>query len=139
LGTNANAIEPGKRMLSSMTPTIVLKDNKPFLILGSPGGSMIITTVLQVIMNCIDFNMNIQEAVAAPRIHHQWMPDKIYFEKFAINKDAMENLVKMGYDFSDMNDLIKIIGLVHGIMIDQINHIIYGTYDLRANGSAEGF
>jgi gamma-glutamyltranspeptidase/glutathione hydrolase len=139
LGTNANAIEPGKRMLSSMTPTIVLKDNKPFLILGSPGGSMIITTVLQVIMNCIDFNMNIQEAVAAPRIHHQWMPDKIYFEKFAINKDAMENLVKMGYDFSDMNDLIKIIGLVHGIMIDQINHIIYGASDLRANGSAEGF
>jgi gamma-glutamyltranspeptidase/glutathione hydrolase len=139
LGTNANAIEPGKRMLSSMTPTIVLKDNKPFLILGSPGGSMIITTVLQVIMNCIDFNMNIQEAVAAPRIHHQWMPDKIYFEKFAINKDAMENLVKMGYDFSDMNDLIKIIGLVYVIMIDQINHIIYGASDLRANGSAEGF
>jgi gamma-glutamyltranspeptidase/glutathione hydrolase len=90
-------------------------------------------------MNCIDFNMNIQEAVVAPRIHHQWMPDKIYFEKFAINKDAMDNLVKMGYDFSDMNDLIKTIGLVNGIMIDQNNHVIYGASDSRANGSAEGF
>ena len=139
LGTDANAIEPGKRMLSSMTPTIVLKDDKPFLILGSPGGSMIITTVLQVLMNCIDFNMNIQEAVDVPRIHHQWMPDKIYFEKFAINKDAMENLIKMGYDFSDMTDRIITIGLVNGIMIDQNNHIIYGTSDSRGNGSAEGF
>ncbi|MCH8032841.1 MAG: gamma-glutamyltransferase [Bacteroidetes bacterium] len=139
LGTDANAIEPGKRMLSSMTPTIVLKDNKPYLILGSPGGSMIITTVLQVLMNCIDFNMNIQEAVDMPRIHHQWMPDKIYFEKFAINKDAMENLVKMGYDFSDMNDRITTIGLVQGIMIDQNNKIIYGASDSRGNGSAEGF
>jgi len=139
LGTDANAIEPGKRMLSSMTPTIVLKDDKPYLILGSPGGSMIITTVLQVIMNCIDFNMNIQEAVDVPRIHHQWMPDKIYFEKFAINKDTMENLVKMGYDFSDISERIKTIGLVHGIMIDQNNKIIYGASDSRANGSAEGF
>ena len=139
LGTDANAIEPGKRMLSSMTPTIVLQDDKPFIILGSPGGSMIITTVLQVLMNCIDFNMNIQEAVNVPRIHHQWMPDKIYFEKFAINKDAMKNLVKMGYDFSDMNDRIKTIGLVNGIMIDQNNHIIYSASDSRANGSAEGF
>ena len=139
LGTDANAIEPGKRMLSSMTPTIVLKDDKPFIILGSPGGSMIITTVLQVLMNCIDFNMNIQEAINAPRIHHQWQPDKIFFEKFAINKDAMDNLVNMGYDFSDMNDRIKTIGLVHGIMIDQNNQIIYGASDSRANGSAEGF
>jgi gamma-glutamyltranspeptidase/glutathione hydrolase len=139
LGTNANAIEPGKRMLSSMTPTIVLKDDNPFIILGSPGGSMIITTVLQVLMNCIDFNMNIQEAVDVPRIHHQWMPDKIYFEKFAINKDAMENLIEMGYDFSDLSDRIKIIGLVQGIMIDQNNHTIYGASDSRANGSAEGF
>ena len=139
LGTDANAIEPGKRMLSSMTPTIVLQDDNPFIILGSPGGSMIITTVLQVLINCIDFNMNIQEAVNVPRIHHQWMPDKIYFEKFAINKDAMENLIKMGYDFSDMDDRIKTIGLVQGIMIDQNNHIICGASDSRANGSAEGF
>jgi len=100
---------------------------------------MIITTVLQVLMNCIDFNMNIQEAINAPRIHHQWMPDEIYFESFAINKDAMENLVKKGYDFSDMNDRIKTIGLVHGIMIDQNNQIIYGASDSRGNGSAVGF
>jgi len=97
LGSKANSIEPGKRMLSSMTPTIVLKDNKPFILVGSPGGSTIITVVLQVILNIIDFNMNIQEAVNAPRIHHQWFPDKVYVEKFSLNKDSENNLRKMGY------------------------------------------
>jgi gamma-glutamyltranspeptidase / glutathione hydrolase len=139
LGTDANAIEPGKRMLSSMTPTIVLKDDKPYIIVGSPGGSMIITTVLQVLMNCIDFNMNIREAVDAPRFHHQWMPDTLYFERYAINKDVVENLIKMGYNFSDLNEHIKTIGLVQGIMIDQDEQIIYGASDSRGNGSAEGF
>ncbi|HSR18990.1 MAG TPA: gamma-glutamyltransferase, partial [Ignavibacteriaceae bacterium] len=81
LGNEANSVQPGKRMLSSMTPTIVLKDDKPFLIAGSPGGSTIITAVLQVIMNVIDFGMDMQEAINAPRIHHQWFPDKIEYEK----------------------------------------------------------
>jgi gamma-glutamyltranspeptidase/glutathione hydrolase len=80
IGGTANAIEPHKRMLSSMSPTIVLKDKKPFLITGSPGGSRIITSVLQVILNVIDHEMNIQEAVNATRVHHQWLPDNIFIE-----------------------------------------------------------
>ena len=85
LGTEANSIQPEKRMLSSMTPTIILKDAKPFIIIGSPGGSQIITTVLQVVLNCIDFDMNIREAIEAPRIHHQWMPDSFYYEQGALH------------------------------------------------------
>ncbi len=87
LGTEANSIQPEKRMLSSMTPTIILKDREPFIIIGSPGGSQIITTVLQVVLNCIDFNMNILEAIEAPRIHHQWMPDSIFYETGALSPE----------------------------------------------------
>ena len=77
---NANLPGPGKRPLSSMTPTIVLKDGKPFLVTGSPGGSRIISAVLQVIVNVIDFHMPIDEAVTAPRLHHQWQPDEVFAE-----------------------------------------------------------
>src|SRR5204863_1632971 len=80
VGAEANAPAPGKRPLSSMTPTIVLKDGKPFVVTGSPGGSRIITAVLQVIVNVIDRGMDIAAAVAAPRIHDQWMPDQVYAE-----------------------------------------------------------
>ncbi|MEJ2614587.1 MAG: gamma-glutamyltransferase [Ignavibacteriaceae bacterium] len=139
LGTEANSIEPGKRMLSSMTPTLVLKNDKPYIIIGSPGGSTIITTVLQVIINCIDFHMNIQEAIDMPRIHHQWKPDEIYFEKFAINTDAKDNLIKMGYKFADMQSRFTVLGVAEGIMIDNLNHIIFGASDPRGSGSAEGF
>ena len=75
IGSEANKIEPDKRMVSSMSPTIVLKDDKPYLIVGSPGGSTITTVVFQVILNVFDFNMNIQHAIDMPRIHHQWLPD----------------------------------------------------------------
>ena len=139
LGTEANSIEPGKRMLSSMTPTIVLEDDKPYIIIGSPGGSTIITTVLQVIINCIDFHMNIQEAIDMPRFHHQWKPDEIYFEKFAINTDTKDNLIKMGYKFADMQSNFTVLGVAEGIMIDNVNHIIFGASDPRESGSAEGF
>jgi len=139
LGTEANSIEPEKRMLSSMTPTIVLKDDKPYLIVGSPGGSTIITTVLQVIMNVIDFNMNIQEAVNAPRFHHQWYPDKIYLEKFCVTEDVAENLVKKGYTLANRNKTFRILGSAQAIMIDNDNKIIYGATDPRRNGKAEGY
>ena len=81
IGTPPNLIQPGKRMLSSMSPTIVLKDKKPFLVTGSPGGRTIINTVLQVIVNVIDFKMDVQDAVDEPRIHHQWLPDIIALER----------------------------------------------------------
>jgi gamma-glutamyltranspeptidase/glutathione hydrolase len=93
----ANAIAPGKRPLSSMTPTIVLEDGKPLLILGTPGGSRIITTVLQIIVNVIDYGMSLQAAVDAPRIHHQWLPDTLAGEPMAISDPAKKSLSAMGY------------------------------------------
>jgi gamma-glutamyltranspeptidase/glutathione hydrolase len=94
----ANEIAPGKRPLSSMTPTIVMKDGKPLLIVGTPGGSRIITTVLQIIVNVIDYGMELQAAVDAPRIHHQWLPDTLAGEPLAISDPAKKSLTAMGYD-----------------------------------------
>jgi gamma-glutamyltranspeptidase/glutathione hydrolase len=93
----ANAIAPGKRPLSSMTPTIVLKDGKPVLAVGSPGGARIITTVLEIIVNVIDHAMTLQEAVDAPRIHHQWLPDTLAGEPYALSADTVASLTQMGY------------------------------------------
>ena len=135
IGAEANSIQPGKRMLSAMTPTIVLKDNKPYLVVGSPGGSTIITSVLQVILNCIDFKMDIQEAISQPRIHHQWLPDKIDYEKFGMTEDVKNNLKAMGYTIGN----IRVLGRVEGIMIDQNKNIIYGASDPRTNGLAIGY
>lgn len=139
LGSEANSIQPEKRMLSSMTPTIVLKDGKPFLILGSPGGSQIITSVLQVILNVIDFNMNIKQAVDAPRIHHQWLPDKIVYEKDSFNGKVKNELKKMGYAFKNDGVKNRKIGMVAAIMIDNKNKIILGAFDKRGPGTAEGY
>jgi len=138
LGTEANSIQPEKRMLSSMTPTIILKDDKPYLVLGSPGGSQIITTVLQVVLNCIDFDMNIREAIEAPRIHHQWMPDSIFYEQNALTSELRNKLSKMGYHFWDNGAEFRLIGIAEGIMIDQENKIIYGASDPRGGGLASG-
>lgn len=92
-----NAIAPGKRPLSSMSPTIVTKDGKTFMVFGSPGGSRIITIGLQVFLNVVDFGMTIQEAVNAPRIHHQWLPDQVTVEPLALSADTKRNLEGMGY------------------------------------------
>lgn len=97
IGREANAIEPGKRMLSSMTPTIVTRDGQPYLITGSPGGSTIINTVLQVIVNVIDHGMSIEAAVSSPRFHHQWLPDVIRYENGAIPERTVEELRAMGH------------------------------------------
>jgi gamma-glutamyltranspeptidase/glutathione hydrolase len=96
VGGDANAPGPRKRPLSSMSPTIVLKDGKPFLITGSPGGSRIITTVLQVLLNVIDHGMNIAEAVSAPRIHHQWLPDVAMAER-GFSPDTLRLLEARGH------------------------------------------
>lgn len=93
----ANAIAPGKRPVSSMTPTIVLRDGKLFLLLGTPGGSRITTAVLQVFLNIVDFGMNVQDAVDFPRIHHQWQPDKLYVEQ-AMNPGTISGLRTLGHD-----------------------------------------
>ncbi|RWC48815.1 MAG: gamma-glutamyltransferase [Mesorhizobium sp.] len=93
----ANAIQPKKTPLSSMSPTVVAKDGKPFMVIGSPGGSRIITITLEAILNVIDHGMNIQEAIDAPRIHHQWLPDKVYVEPFGLSPDTEKLLAGMGY------------------------------------------
>jgi gamma-glutamyltranspeptidase/glutathione hydrolase len=98
---DANAIAPGKIPLSSMSPTIITRDEKPVLILGTPGGKRIITTVLQTILNVVDFQMNIQEAVDAPRIHHQWLPDVTNVEPYGLSPDTRKILEGMGYRFDD--------------------------------------
>ena len=90
VGGEANSIQPGKRMLSSMTPTIIEKDGKLFLVVGSPGGSTIPTSVFQVIVNILDFGMNVQDAVNAGRFHHQWLPDYISYEKKSIDSVTRE-------------------------------------------------
>jgi gamma-glutamyltranspeptidase/glutathione hydrolase len=139
MGSEANSIQPEKRMLSSMTPTIILKDGEPFIIIGSPGGSQIITTVLQVVLNCIDFDMNIREAIEAPRIHHQWMPDSLYYEQKALTANEKDELVKMGYNLVNDGAEFRIIGIAEGIMIDPVNGIIYGASDPRGGGLAIGY
>ncbi|CAM2758518.1 gamma-glutamyltransferase [Helicobacter felis] len=127
VGGDANAIEPGKRPLSSMSPTIVLKQNKVFMVVGSPGGARIITTVLQVISNVIDHGMNISQAVSAPRFHMQWLPDEIRTEPFGMVKDVQENLEKMGYKI-----VVKpVMGDVNAIVVDQKSRLMYGAQDPR--------
>ena len=133
LGGEANSIQPGKRMLSSMTPVIVLRNHKPWLIAGSPGGSTIMTVVLQVLLNCIDFHMDIQDAVNAPRIHHQLYPDEINYEEYGLPEDVRTNLIKMGYKIGDK----KTLGRSECIMIS--NNYFYGASDPRGYGSAEGY
>jgi gamma-glutamyltranspeptidase/glutathione hydrolase len=96
IGGEANAIAPGKRMLSSMTPTLVLRNGEVYLATGSPGGSRIITTVLQVILNSIEFGMNVAEAASAPRVHHQWLPDTLFIER-GFPADTQQLLREMGY------------------------------------------
>ena len=107
VGSEANAIAPGKRMLSSMTPTIVLKDEKPYLIVGTPGGSTIITGVFQTIMNVIEFDMSLEDAIAAPRFHHQWLPDEIWMEKGKFSPGVVDTLKAMGHQITEKKRLAK--------------------------------
>lgn len=134
IGNAANAIAPEKRMLSSMSPTIVMHNKKPFLITGSPGGSRIITTTLQVIMNVIDHGMNIQEAVNAPRVHHQWLPDEIRIEK-GVSIDTQRLLTEMGHTVVEKNPM----GSAASILIDAATHTYYGAADPRRQGFAIGY
>ena len=114
IGGEANKIEPGKRMLSSMSPTIVKKEGKNFLVTGSPGGSRIITTTLQVVMNVIDHNLNILSAVAAPRIHHQWLPDELRIEE-GLSPDTVRILREKGHKIKQKSAM----GASQSILIDK--------------------
>ena len=133
LGNEANAIEPKKRPLSSMTPTIVLKDNKPYLILGTPGGSTIITTVMQNILNVTLHDMDIKEAVSSPRVHSQWLPDMVFYEKYGLSSDVVENLKARGHNMQLRGD----IGEANGIMINKKGY--WGGADSRGENTAIGY
>ena len=136
IGNEANAIEANKRPLSSMTPTIVLKNNAPYIVIGSPGGSTIITTVMQSILNVIEYNMDIKEAVSVPRFHSQWLPDVIQIEPNGIIKDVLINLKKRGHKVSYYRGG-GYIGEANGIIIQENGY--YGGGDTRGETSAVGY
>lgn len=127
-----NAVQANKRPLSSMTPTIILKDGKLFMVVGAPGGSRIITGVMQVILNVIDFGMNVQEAIDAPRFHHQWRPDKLSLEK-GFSPDTVALLKQRGHEI----DSISGVALVEAIVLEK--GFLAGGTDRRAYGKAAGF
>ena len=138
----ANAIGPGKRPLSSMTPTIVVRDGKVFLVLGSPGSSKIITTVANVLMGVIDYGMNIQEAVNAPRFHNQWLPDVLNVERW-FSPDTVQALEKMGYHVQhglrEGSDIGSYWSDAECIAVDPNNGERLGASDGRNNGKAVGY
>lgn len=127
VGGKANAIAPKKRPLSSMSPSIILKDGEVFMVVGSPGGSRIITTTLQVISNVIDHKMDIATAVEAPRFHMQWLPDELRTEPFGIVKDVEQKLKQMGYKITEQ----PYMGDVNAILIDAKTNEITGSMDTR--------
>ena len=136
IGGEANAIVPQKRMLSSMTPTIVEKNDEFWMTVGTPGGSTIITSVLQTILNVYEFEMNMQEAVDAPRFHHQWLPDIIRFEPNSFPKDSLNYLEEKGYIVEEKNSTV--IGKVDGIRVLP-NGKLEGGADRRGDDTAVGF
>jgi len=140
----ANAIAPGKRPLSSMSPTILSKDGKPVMVLGTPGGSRIITVVLLTILNTIDYGMTVQEAVDAPRFHQQWLPDVTNVERFALSPDTRKILVDMGHHLGapqPANHMVAILVGAPSLGGEPVGHNrFYGANDPRRNsGLAEGY
>ena len=144
IGSGANSIKAGKRMLSSMTPTIVLKDNKPSLIVGTPGGSTIITSVLQTILNVYEFDMDIQDAVNAPRFHHQWLPDVVIFEEGSLDKVKDSILKSKNYFVISLPIQMETggmsprssIGAVDAIYVDEKGNVSTGA-DFRGDDYGE--
>ncbi len=133
VGNEANAIAAGKRMLSSMSPTIVLHDGHPRLVLGSPGGSRIITSVAQVILNHLVFEMPIAQAVAVPRVHAQWLPDRVYYEPFGMALDTRKRLEELGHELAEMEE----IGRVNAIEVQPNG--FYAGPDVRGGGASAGY
>jgi len=131
----ANQVEPGKRPLSSMTPTLVLHDGKPFMLTGSPGNATIITTTLQSIMNVVDYGMNVQQAVNAPRLHQQWYPDEVWLESGLVTPETQHTLESMGYKFKPVHAM----GADEAILIDATSGLMEGANDRRRSaGLAAG-
>ena len=136
IGGTANAIAPQKRMLSSMTPTIVERNDKPYMVVGTPGGSTIITSVLQTILNVYEFDLNMQEAVSAPRFHHQWLPDHIRFEPDRFDQNTLDSLKTLGYTIDFGKD--PVIGKVDAILFLEDGRLEGGA-DPRGDDTAVGY
>jgi gamma-glutamyltranspeptidase/glutathione hydrolase len=137
VGGSANAIAPGKRMLSSMTPTIVTRDGRLFLVLGSPGGSRIITSVCQTVLNIVDHGMNVRDAVAAPRVHSQWLPDEVDIEPVGFPREVVAALEARGHT---VDPTYGYWSEVHAIMADAKRGLLLGAADPRAgDGRAAGY
>jgi gamma-glutamyltranspeptidase/glutathione hydrolase len=135
IGTEPNLAAPGKRMLSSMTPTILAKDGKLFMVTGSPGGRTIINTVLETIVNAVDFGMNAQEAIDAPRFHHQWLPDKIQYEKYGLSPDTVAELERRGHTLQVVGSQ----GTAQVIIYNAKEDMLEGGTDRRvSDGAAVG-
>jgi len=136
IGSDPNLIAPEKRMLSSMNPTIVTKNDQPYLIMGSPGGRTIINTVFQAVLNSTAYDMDVEEAIEAMKIHHQWLPDVTYYEKNKLSPDTVEQLKLMGHNMRPTNQL----GRLMGIQIDNDKHIYIGASDSSSpDGAAVGY
>jgi gamma-glutamyltranspeptidase/glutathione hydrolase len=136
IGAEANSIAPEKRMLSSMTPTIVEKNGELYMSVGTPGGSTIITSVLQTILNVHEFNMSMQEAVNAPRFHHQWLPDEIRMEPGIFEKNIISKLENLGYSINEKDS--PVLGKVDGILVLD-DKTLEGGADYRGDDTAVGF
>lgn len=136
IGAEANSIEPGKRMLSSMTPTIVEKEGKLWMVVGTPGGSTIITAVAQTILNAYEHGLSMQDAVNAPRFHHQWLPDTVVFEPEGFSKSTLATLKEKGYLINEERS--RIIGKVDAIRVLKSGQLEAGA-DPRGDDAAVGF
>lgn len=136
IGAKANEIAPEKRMLSSMTPTIIEKNGNLWMVVGTPGGSTIITSVLQTILNVHEFKMGMQEAINQPRFHHQWLPDAIMMEPHQFSKEKTDKLKELGYTINEIDALV--IGKVEGILVLP-NGKLEGGADYRGDDKAAGF
>lgn len=134
VGNEANAIAPEKRMLSSMTPTIILKDNQLFMVVGTPGGSTIITSVFQTFVNVAEFGMSLEKAVHSPRFHTQWLPDKIFVEKGSWDNEKIQALKNMGHEIQERGN----IGRVEAILVLPDGKL-EGVADIRGDDDAQGF